>query len=112
MKKLEIIVKPGKLYAVKDAIKIAGYSGITISQVEGHGNQKGLTQKRENGSYRMEMLPKMKLEIIVPDSGLEKLIEAISTAARTDKPGDGKIFVSEIKDVIRIRTGERGEKAI
>jgi nitrogen regulatory protein P-II 1 len=112
MKKLEIIIKPSKLDVVKAAIKTAGYSGMTVSQVEGHGAQKGLTQERDGSSYRMEMLSKMRIEIVVPDAGLEPLIEAISNVARTGKPGDGKIFVSDLVDVIRIRTGERGESAV
>jgi len=112
MKKLEIIIKPGKLDAVRQAIKTTGYSGMTVSQVEGHGNQKGLTQKKETGSYRLEMLPKIKVEIIVPSSVLESVVQSISKAAHTGHPGDGKIFVSDVSDVIRIRTGERGQKAI
>jgi nitrogen regulatory protein P-II 1 len=112
MKKLEVIIKPGKLDAVKKAIEKAGYMGVTISQVEGHGTQKGLTQKSGDGSYRLELLPKIRVEIVIPDSQLEAIVEAVSVAARTGQPGDGKIFVSDVKDVIRIRTGERGEKAI
>jgi nitrogen regulatory protein P-II 1 len=114
MKKLEIIIKPGKLDAVKQAIKSTGYSGITVSQVEGHGNQKGLTQGATNGNggYRLEMLPKIRLEIVVASSALEAVVESITKAAWTGQPGDGKIFVYDVQDVIRIRTGERGEKAI
>ncbi len=112
MKKLEIIIKPGKLDAVRQAIKATGYSGMTVSQVEGHGNQKGLIKKKEVGTYRLEMLPKIKLEIIVPSSVLESVVQSISKAAHTGHPGDGKIFVSDVSDVIRIRTGERGQKAI
>ena len=112
MKKLEVIIKPGKLDAVRKAIKESGYPGVTISQVEGHGTQKGLTQKRAAGTYRMELLPKMKLEIIIADKDLESILEAVTGAARTGEAGDGKIFVSDITDVIRIRTGERGETAI
>jgi nitrogen regulatory protein P-II 1 len=112
MKKLEVIIKPGKIDAVKKAMGGAGYTGVTISQVEGHGNQKGLAQEREGGSYRMELLPKIRMEIVIAEKDLEKLIKAISEAAQTGQPGDGKIFVSDVKDVIRIRTGERGEKAL
>jgi nitrogen regulatory protein P-II 1 len=112
MKKLEVIIKPGKLDAVRKAIKEAGYPGVTISQVEGHGTQKGLTQERPEGTYRMEMLPKTRLEIVVADGDLESIIDSVTQVARTGQAGDGKIFVSDIRDVIRIRTGERGEKAI
>ena len=112
MKKLEVIIKPGKLDAVKKAVEKAGYMGVTISQVEGHGTQKGLTQKSTDGGYKLEMLPKIRVEIVIPDSQLEPIVQAISDAARTGQPGDGKIFVSDVKDVIRIRTGERGEKAV
>jgi len=110
--KLEIIIKPGKLDAVKKAMTTAGYTGMTISQAEGHGNQKGLTRSAENGNYRIEMLPKLRLEVVVAEKDVEPLVQAIAMAAKTGEPGDGKIFLSEIKDVIRIRTGERGAKAL
>ena len=112
MKKLEIIIKPGKIDAVKKAMSTAGYTGVTISQVEGHGNQKGLAQERDGGSFRMELLPKVRMEVVVADTELEALIDAITKAAQTGQPGDGKIFVSDVTDVIRIRTGERGKKAL
>lgn len=110
LKKLEIIIKPGKLEAVKKAMSQTGYTGLTVSQVEGHGNQKGLV--KDDGAYRMEMLTKLRLEVVVADKDVEPLIEAISAAAQTGQPGDGKIFIHDIKDVVRIRTGERGEKAL
>ena len=110
MKKLEIIIKPGKLEAVKKAMTASGYSGLTLSQVEGHGNQKGLS--RADGAYRMELLPKIRLEAIIADEDLEPLIDAISKAAQTGQPGDGKIFVSPVEQVVRIRTGETGEQAV
>ena len=113
MKKLEIIVKPGKSSVVREAIAAVGCSGITVSQAEGHGTQKGLTHQEKNGgSYRLELVPKVRLELVIPDSSVELVIEAVVKAAKTGQPGDGKIFVSDIKDVIRIRTGERGEKAV
>jgi len=112
MKKLEIIVKPGKGEVVRQAIDAAGYPGITISQVEGHGTQKGLTQEKKNGNYRLEMVPKTHLEVVIPDSALDKVVEAVIKAARTGQPGDGKIFVSDVREVIRIRTGEKGDKAV
>lgn len=110
MKKLEIFIKPSKLDAVKKAMTLAGYSGMTLSQVEGHGNQKGLS--KDNGAYHIELLPKIRLEVVVSEKDLEGLITAISQAAQSGEPGDGKIFVSDIRDAIRIRTGERGEKAL
>ena len=110
MKKLEIIIKPGKLDAVKRALAAAGYQGVTISQAEGHGNQKGLTSP--NGEFRMELLPKTRMEVVISSRDLEPIISAVSTAAKTGEPGDGKIFVSDVAEVIRIRTGERGESAI
>ncbi len=112
MKKLEIIVKPGKSSVVREAIEAAGFSGITVSQAEGHGTQKGLSKAQGEGNYRLELVPKMRLEVILPDSAVEPVIEAVIKAARTGQPGDGKIFVSDVKDVVRIRTGERGEKAV
>ncbi len=111
-KKLEIIVKPGKLDAVKKALKAAGYVGVTMSQAEGHGNQKGLSSKHPDGNFRMEFLPKIRLEVVVVEAALEGLIQAVSKAAQTGEPGDGKIFVSDVRDVVRIRTGERGAKAL
>ena len=112
MKKLEIIVKPGKSSAVREAIEAAGFLGITVSQAEGHGTQKGLTKQKGEGNYRLELVPKIRLEIVVPDSAVEPVIEAVVKAAKTGQPGDGKIFVSDVKDVIRIRTGERGDAAV
>ena len=112
MKKLEIIVKPGKSSVVREAIEAAGYSGITVSQAEGHGTQKGLTQDKGVGHYRLELVPKIRLELVVPDSAVEPVIAAVVKAARTGEPGDGKIFVSDVKEVIRIRTGERGDVAV
>jgi nitrogen regulatory protein P-II 1 len=110
--KLEIIIKPGKLDAVKKALTAAGYSGLTVSQAEGHGNQKGLSQTGAGGSFRLELLPKMRVEVVIAESDLEPTIQAVSKAAQTGQPGDGKIFVTELRDVIRIRTGERGGDAV
>ena len=110
MKKIEIIIKPGKLEVVKKAMATAGYTGVTISQVEGHGNQKGLTN--DAGHFRLELLPKLRMEAVVAEADLEKLIDVIVKAAKTGEPGDGKIFVSDVRDVIRIRTGEKGADAV
>lgn len=112
MKKLEIILKPGKGETVRQAIEAVGCPGITISQAEGHGTQKGLAKEKKNGTYRLEMVPKIRLEVVIPDSALEAVIDAVTKTARTGEPGDGKIFVSNVEEVIRIRTGERGDKAI
>ncbi len=112
MKKIEAIIRPEKLDEVRKAIEAVGYPGITITEAEGHGKQKGLTQQWRGETYRVAFLPKVKLEIVIADSDLEETIQAITKAARTGAVGDGKIFVSDVRDVIRIRTGERGEGAI
>jgi len=112
MKKLVVIIRPGKIETVRKAMEAAGCAGVTISQAEGRGKQKGLSKEQQGGSYRMEMVPKGRLEAVVSDSKVEPIIEAIIKEAKTGQPGDGKIFVSDIKDVIRIRTGERGEVAL
>jgi nitrogen regulatory protein P-II 1 len=114
MKKLEIIIRPGKIETVRKAMEAAGCSGVTVMQAEGHGTQKGMTKQNQSGSggYLMEMVPKVRIVAIVKDNDLEPVIDAVIKEARTGQPGDGKIFISDIKDAIRIRTGERGEKAI
>ena len=109
IKKLEIIIRPGKLDAVKKALASAGYTGVTVSQAEGHGNQKGATHA---AGFRMDMMSKLRLEIVVPEGDVEKMVDAVSLAAKTGEPGDGKIFISDVQDVVRIRTGERGTKAL
>ena len=112
MKKLEMIIRPEKLDEVRKAIEAVGYPGMTMTEVEGHGKQKGITQQWRGETYRVEFLPKVKLEIVISDSDLEKTLQAVSKVARTGNAGDGKIFVTDVKDVVRIRTGERGESAI
>ncbi len=115
MKKLEVIVRPEKLDDVRKAIEAVGYPGMTMSEVEGHGKQKGITQQWRGETYRVEFLPKVKLEIVISDGDVDKTVQAIAKAARTNAAGavgDGKIFVSDVKEVVRIRTGERGETAI
>ena len=112
MKKIEVILRPEKLGEVRKAIETVGYPGITITEAEGHGKQKGVVQQWRGETYRVEFLPKVKLEIVVADSDLEQTLQAIQKAAKTGAVGDGKIFVSDIRDVVRIRTGERGESAI
>jgi nitrogen regulatory protein P-II 1 len=112
MKKIEAIIRPEKLDEVRKAIEDVGYPGITITEAEGHGKQKGVTQQWRGETYRVEFLPKVKLELVVGDADVERIIKAIINSAKTGAVGDGKIFVSDVKDVIKIRTGERGESAI
>ena len=112
MKKIEAIVRPEKVDDVRKALEKAGYPGVTITEVEGHGKQKGVTRQWRGESYKVDLLPKVKLEIAASDKDTERIISAISSASKTGAVGDGKIFVTEIKDVVRIRTGERGEEAL
>ncbi len=112
MKKVEAIIKPFKLDEVKEAITELGVLGITISEVKGFGRQKGHTELYRGAEYVIDFLPKIKLEVVVPDEMVEKVVEAIQTSARTGKVGDGKIFIIPVEDAVRIRTGERGEAAL
>jgi nitrogen regulatory protein P-II 1 len=112
MQKIEAVIQPSKLDAVKDALVEAGISGITILEARGHGRQKGHTEFYRGREYSVDLLPKIKLEMITTDEMAEKAINAIIGAARTGKIGDGKIFVSKIDDAIRIRNDERGEIAL
>ena len=112
MKKIEAIIKPFKLDEVKEALHEVGIQGITVSEVKGFGRQKGHTELYRGAEYVVDFLPKVKLEIIVDGAMLESALEAITTAARTGRIGDGKIFVSDIDQVIRIRTGETGSEAV
>jgi nitrogen regulatory protein P-II 1 len=112
MKKIEAIIRPEKLDEVRQALESAGYPGIQIMEVEGHGKQKGVTRQWRGEEYRMDYLPKLKLEIIAPTADVDRIVQAIIKHAKTGAVGDGKIFISEIKDVVRIRTGEHGEDAL
>ena len=112
MKKIEAVIRPEKLDEVRKAIEAVGYPGITITEAEGHGKQKGITQQWRGETYRVDFLPKVKLEIVASDADAERIIQAISKAAKTGSVGDGKIFVSEVREAVRIRTGERGEGAL
>ena len=112
MKKIEAIVRPEKVDDVRKAMEKAGYPGVTITEVEGHGKQKGVTRQWRGETYKVDLLPKVKLELVVSDKETDRLISAIAAAAKTGGVGDGKIFVTDIKDVMRIRTGERGEEAL
>jgi len=112
MKKIEAIVRPEKVDDVRKALEKAGYPGITMSEVQGHGKQKGVTRQWRGESYTVAFLPKVKLEIVVSDKDADRIISAIASAAKTGGVGDGKIFISEVKEVVRIRTGEKGEDAL
>lgn len=112
MKKIEAIIKPFKLDDVKDKLNEIGVKGITVMEVKGFGRQKGHTELYRGAEYTVDFLPKIKLEIIVSDDLLDETINVIMKAAQTGKIGDGKIFVLDLQEVIRIRTGERGEEAI
>ncbi len=112
MKKIEAIIKPFKLDEVKEALHEVGVKGITVTEAKGFGRQKGHTELYRGAEYVVDFLPKVKLEIIIEDSQVERAVEAIQTAAKTGRIGDGKIFVSSVEEVIRIRTGERGNEAI
>lgn len=112
MKKIEAIIKPFKVDDVKDALAAIGIEGMTLTEVKGHGRQKGHTELYRGAEYVVDFLPKVKLEIILAADRVEEAIEAIRHAASTGKVGDGKIFVSNIEQVVRIRTGERDEEAI
>lgn len=112
MKKIEAIVKPHKLDDVKEALTGAGIVGMTITEVRGFGRQKGHTEMYRGGEYKIDFLPKMKLEIVVPDDRADTVVELITKAAKTGSIGDGKIFLSPLDDAVRIRTGEHGEHAI
>jgi nitrogen regulatory protein P-II 1 len=112
MKRIEAIIKPFKLDDVKEALVEADISRITVSEVRGHGRQQGHTELYRGNEYVVEYLPKIKVEIVVNDEFVDKAVEAIIKGAKTGKIGDGKIFVSPIEDVIRIRTGETGSEAV
>jgi nitrogen regulatory protein P-II 1 len=112
MKKIEAIIKPFKLDDVKEALQEIGLQGITVVEARGFGRQKGHTELYRGAEYVVDFLPKVKIEVIVPDELVEKTVEAIVSAAQTGRIGDGKIFVLPVEDVIRIRTGERGASAI
>jgi nitrogen regulatory protein P-II 1 len=112
MKKIEAIIKPFKLEEVKEALAGVGIEGMTVTEVKGFGRQKGHTEIYRGSEYTVDFLPKLKIEIAVLDETLQSALDAIVKSAKTGKIGDGKIFVSSLEDVIRIRTEERGEKAI
>ncbi|HKQ30429.1 MAG TPA: P-II family nitrogen regulator [Burkholderiales bacterium] len=112
MKKIEAIIKPFKLDDVREALSEVGVTGLTVTEVKGFGRQKGHTELYRGAEYVVDFLPKVKIEAVVADNLIDRCIEAITTAARTGKIGDGKIFVYGVAEVVRIRTGERGEQAV
>ncbi len=112
MKKIEAIIQPFKLEDVKEALKNIGIDGMTISEVRGHGRQKGHKEVYRGQEYNVDLLPKIKFELVVSDERLDEVLENIASAARSGKIGDGKIFVYEVVEAIRIRNGDRGDAAI
>lgn len=112
MKKLDVIIKPFKLDDVKDALLEMGIKGMTISEVRGFGRQRGHTELYRGSEYRIDFLPKIKIEIGLEEKDVDRVVEAIMKAARTGQIGDGKIFISDVEEVIRIRTGESGKDAL
>src|SRR3954465_12828498 len=112
MKKLECIIRPHKLQEVKKALEDVDVHGMTISEVQGYGRQKGHTEHYRGAEYKTEFQPKVKLEILLRDDQVAETIKAVQAAAKTDKFGDGKIFVTPVEEIVRIRTGDRGEQAL
>jgi nitrogen regulatory protein P-II 1 len=112
MKKIEAIIQPHRLDTVKEALKNAGVEGMTISEVHGHGRQKGHTEVYRGAEYKTDVTPKVKIELVVASADVDRFVEVIAAAARSGKIGDGKIFVSSIEEAFRIRNGDRGEGAL
>ena len=112
MTRIEAIIRPEALEKVKKVLDRAGYHGLTAIEVSGHGRQRGVTQTWRGGRYELDMLPKLMLILVVPDGKTSRVVKAITGAARSGKVGDGKISVSKVADAIRVRTGERGQKAL
>ncbi|MGZ4963095.1 MAG: P-II family nitrogen regulator [Limisphaerales bacterium] len=112
MKKIEAVIKPFKLEEVKDALGDQGIEGMTVTEVKGFGRQKGHTEIYRGSEYTVDFLPKIKLEIVLPDERVDAAVKAIVAAAKTGKIGDGKVFVSDVEEAIRIRTDEKGDSAV
>ncbi len=112
MKKIEAIIKPFKLEDVKEALSAVGVEGMTVSEVKGFGRQKGHTEIYRGSEYTVDFLPKIKIELVLPDPRVNEAVQAIVKAAKTGKIGDGKVFVSPVEDAVRIRTAETGEQAV
>jgi nitrogen regulatory protein P-II 1 len=112
MKKIEAIIRPNKLEMLRKALEKAGSPGVMITEIEGHGKQKGVSRQWRGKEYKMELLPKVKVEIVVNDKDVEKFIQVIASTVKTGEIGDGKIFIYAIENAIRIRTGEKGEGVV
>ncbi|MDK3157955.1 P-II family nitrogen regulator [Kamptonema cortianum] len=112
MKKIEAIIKPFKLEDVKEALSEKGFHGMTVTETKGFGRQKGHTEIYRGSDYQVDFLPKLKVEIVVPDDGVDAAVNSILSSAKTGKIGDGKIFVTHVEDAVRIRTQEKGDKAV
>jgi len=112
MKKVTAIIREDRFSMVKDALSDIGYPGMTVTEVKGHGNQKGVTEQWRGRTYRTDLLRKIQIEIVVPDKDVEKILQCIVKESQTGSIGDGKIFISPIENAIRIRTGEKGEAAV
>jgi len=112
VKLIEAIIKPFKLDEVRDALSETGVAGLTVTEAKGFGRQKGHTEHYRGAEYQVDFLPKLKIEVVVPDDRVDAVVDAIARAANTQKIGDGKIFVISVQDAIRIRTGERGDAAL
>src|SRR5216684_7301506 len=112
MMKIEAIIQPSRFESVKDALREIGIEGMTVTEARGHGRQKGHTEVYRGREYTVDLIPKIKLELVLADDMVEKVVQAITSAARTGKIGDGKIFLSRIDQAIRIRNDERGERAL
>lgn len=112
MKRVEAIIRPVRFEAVKEALNEIGVSGMTVTDVRGFGRQQGHTEKYRGSTYTINLLPKIKIEVVVPDDRAEEVVSAILESAHTGEIGDGKIFIADVEEVVRIRTGERGESAL
>lgn len=112
MKKIEAVVRPEKFDVIRMALEEQGYGGVTVTEVKGHGKQKGIEEVWRGRKYRIDMMSKLKLDLVVPDSDVDKVVKTIISEARTESVGDGKIFVSDVNTAYRIRTGEKGDAAL
>ncbi len=112
MKKITAIVREDRFSMIKDVLSDIGYPGMTVTEVRGHGNQKGITEQWRGRTYKTDLLKKIQMEMVVADRDVDKIVQCIEREAKTGNIGDGKIFINAIVDVVRIRTGERGEKAV
>jgi len=112
MKKIEAVIRPDSLDEVMSALDGAGYPGIMVTEIEGHGKQKGVKQIWRGQEYKVDLLPKVKIEVVVTDKQADEIVKTISKVAKTGQVGDGKIFLSDVSDAVRIRTGERGDSAL